>query len=575
MKKYNLILLLFVALVGCTIDDYNQPSDFSKPQVFTTGIYNISASTIANSIPISIDDFSSLTDVSQGVVSRYWVIENGTRFLNSEFTRKDSLDLARFIDPELGNIHWKDVVHVLFQEEGETTVTLKNKFNKAVSLYGNDAVQTTDGLWELTTVFKYDVYAKLNAEASVKNLEDGKEVILAANQNPSIDNTSGFTTITIEAGSKLTFKDLTTIGRPSDRIWDFKGGQPATSTEIEQVVTYNRVGEYTAILTVSRAKKGNKTLRYSEQTKAIPVIVKVIPSTKPFTINGNAFAVADTDNIPGTKNIAFRVNGILESFTGLTNNFSVNVVNGSFNQNFTVTSAKVSSTDETMIELELAQPILNSDTVKLSYNGTAIKAIDDRQLLPFTNATVSPLLINYLANAFNPSFEEASQSSTTGAQSYTHFVVGNNLSQITNADGSLYAARSTEKASDGSASMKYNLVLPLITTQGYFGLINNTVSNSNIPTGDYKLTFDVFIESGNFMGIFNAIQGASSSPSGVGIPFNTPATGEWFTLERTFSVNGTLGGNVVFNVRNADNSGVTGTQVFYIDNLKVLKVETR
>ena len=578
MKKYSLIvLLILVALISCNIDDYSQPSSFTKPQVFTPSIFNINASTINNTIPISIDDFSSLSDVSQGVVSRSWIIEEGSRFLKPEFTRKDSLNFAAFIDPEIGTTNWRDVVHVLFQETGETTVTLKNKFEKEVSLFGNDAVQTSDGLWQLTTVFKYDVYAKLNAEASVKNEEDGTEVILNASQNPSVDNTSGFTTITIEAGSNLTFTDLTTIGRPSDRNWDFVGGQPDTSLETEQIVTYNRVGEYTAALTVKRAKKGNKTLRYTEQTKALPVIIKVIPSTKPFTINGNAFAVDDADGQPGTKQIAFRVNGILESFTGLENTFSVNVVNNAFDQDFVVTSAKVSDSDETLIELELAEPVLNTDTVTLSYSGTGITAIDERQLLTFTDAIVEPLLINLLTDNLNPSFENpATNDRWANADGYRLFIGGgNNLDDAKNTDGTPFLNRSEERASDGSASLKFDAILPYETNIGFVGLSNILFKNAEIPAGDYKLSYDLYYVEGDFAGLFTRIFG--STPDIEVMNFNAPGLGEWFTVERDLTLgSGGITGNAVFNFRdNNENSALTGRQTFYMDNIKVIANETR
>ncbi|ANW96610.1 hypothetical protein AXE80_10125 [Wenyingzhuangia fucanilytica] len=588
MKKYSLIILLsLMALVGCNVDDYTEPANFSAPLVFTPSIFNINESSIANNIPISIDDFSSLSDISQGVVSRTWVIEDGANFLNSEFTRKDSVNLDRFIDNKLGTSSQTKLVHVLFQKAGETTVTLKNKFEKEVSFLGNDAVQGEDGLWELSTVFKYDVYQRLNAEASVKNEEDGTEVFLTQSQHPSTDDTSNFTTITIEAGSNLTFKDLTTVGRPSDRVWDFDGGQPETSTEEEQVVTYNRIGEYTTNLTVSRAKLGNNTLRYSEQTKAIPVIIKVIPSTKPFTINGNAFAVNDGSSAPGTKQIAFRVNGILEPFTGVENDFSVNVVNGTFNQNFNVVSAQVSSTDETLIELELSEAVLNSDTIKLSYNGTGITAIDARVLNAFTDETVEPLIINYLTSNVNPGFENpATNDLWANADGYRLFIpAGNNASgnnqiaNATNPGGGLYLSRSTDRASEGSASMKFDAVLPFESGISFLGLSNVLFQNAEIPAGVYSFKFDLYYEPGTTMGgVFTRIFG--STPDIETMSFNAPGTGQWFTVEREINVGaGGITGNAVFNFRNGgpgnENDGVTGRQTFYIDNFQVVAKENR
>ncbi|WP_303317302.1 hypothetical protein Q4Q34_01525 [Flavivirga abyssicola] len=578
MKKYSLIiLLLIVALISCNIDDYDQPSDFSKPQLFTPDVFNLSENNIGNTIPISINDFSSLSDVSQGVVSRSWMIEEGSRFLMPDFTRKDSLNLADFIDPELGSSNGKDIANVLFQKAGETTVTLKNRFKEEVSLLGNDAVQTTDGLWELTTVFQYDVYNYLNAEASIFDEETLETYLLAADQNPSINDTSGFTTITIEAGSRLDFKDLTTIGRPSGRTWNFDGGQPDTSEEEEEEVTYNRTGDYLVTITSMRDNI-RQSLRYSEQTKALPFIINVIPSTKPFVINGNAFALNDNSSEPGTKIIAFRVNGVLESFTDLENDFSVNVVNGAINLDIDVVSAEVSSVDETMIELVLAEPVLNSDTITLSYSGSAITSIDERILTPFTDAVVEPLFINLLTGNVNPSFENpASNARWANADGYRLFIGnGNQLVNAQNTDGTPFLDRSTERASDGSASMKFNAILPYETGIGFIGLSNILFRNADIPAGEYQLTYDLYYEPGTtFAGLFTRIFGATSEIEVMN--FNPPATGEWFTVKRNITLgSGGITGNAVFNFRdNNENAAITGRQTFYIDNFKVIAVESR
>ncbi|WP_271784146.1 hypothetical protein [Aquimarina algiphila] len=576
MKKYSLILLLFSILISCDKDDAEILSDNTKPQLFTPSIFDLNETSIENAVPIAINNFSSISDVSQGVVSRTWLLQEGSRYLLPTFERQDSLNLAPFIDPDLGLTNGNEVVHVLFQKEGETTVNLKNRFNKPVSFLGNDAVQKGNGLWELSTTIMYDVYANLNAEASVSN-EDETEVfgILTASQNPSEDNTSGFTTVNIEAGSSLIFSDLTTIGRPDGRMWEFDGGTPQTGEEEKQLVTYNKLGNYTANITSIRNKRGN-SLNAQEQTKTIPLIINVIPSTQPYIISGNAMSLNDDDGIAGTNIISFRVNGEIEPFTGAESNFTVNVKNVGFDQNFTVNSAKISSGDATVIELTLSQPILNSDTVTLSYNGDSITSIDSRTLTTFTGIPVDALNLNLFSNASNPSFENAVDNDrNVNSQGYNLFVgAGNNLDNARNADGSLFIDRSTEMSSDGNASLKFNAIMPFENGIGFLSLSNTILSNSAIPPGDYKLTFDVFIEDGSdFDAIFSVIQ--QGIPRTELAPFNAPGTGQWFTVERNFSNANTLDGNLIFNFRNQDNVGVVGRQVFYIDNLQIIDLEPR
>ncbi|GAA4238753.1 hypothetical protein GCM10022291_30450 [Postechiella marina] len=575
MKKYSLIILVLLAIVSCNIDDYDRLSEITKPELFTPSIYNLTETSINNAVPIAINSFSSVSDASQGVISRHWTIEEGSKYLLPTFTRKDSLNLEPFIDSDIGLSNWTEIVHVLFQKEGETTITLKNTFDKAVSFLGNDAVQNNDGLWELTTTLTYDVYAELNAEASVSNA-DNTEVLatLSSNQNPNKDNTNGFQTITIEAGSNLTFTDLSTIGRPSGRLWEFEGATPNSSEEEQQVVTFNRLGSYTVNLTTIRDKRGN-SLHATEQTKTLPVIIEVIPSTQPYIISGEANAEIDGNDDAGTNIISFRVNGEIEPFNGGETDFTVNVVNTGFNQDFEVQSVNINNADPTIIELTLAQPILNSDTVTLSYNGTIIKSIDSRTLNTFSSISVNALNLNLMTNASNPSFENAVDNDRqVNAQGYNLFVGGggNNLDNARNADNSLFLNRSTERSSDGNASLKFNAIMPM--APGFVSLSNTILSNSAIPAGDYKLTFDVFIEDGsNFNAIFSVIQ--QGTPRTQLAPLNAPATGEWFTVERNFSNAGTLGGNLIFNFRNQDNNGITGRQTFYIDNIQIIAIEAR
>ncbi|MBC3759199.1 hypothetical protein H7U19_12330 [Hyunsoonleella sp. SJ7] len=575
MKKISIILLVIIC-IGCTAkDDFKVLSDYAKAEIFTPSLFTINENSIARPIPIDINNFSSVIDASQGVISRSWTIEEGSKYLMPTFERKDSLNLTPFIDPELGLTNGSETVHVLFQQPGETTVTLRNRFDRPVSFFGTDAVEQADGLWLLITQLTYDVYADLNTEATISNADDTQVLAtLSSSQNPSSDDTSGFTNITIEAGESLTFTDVTTIGRPDERIWNFEGGTPETGTEEKQVVTFNRLGEYLVELTTLRDRRGT-ALDDAEQTKTLPAIITIIPSTKPYEIAGNAKAIDDEDVSAGTTIIQFNVNGEIDEVSDVEGDFVVNVQNVGFNQNFTVTSTRKSNDDSTAIELILDQPILNSDTVTLSYSGTGITSIDSRTLLPFSDVPVDPVNKNLLTNASNPSMENSIDNDrNVNTQGYFLFVGGggNNLDNARNTDGSLQINRSTERASDGDASIKFDAEMPL--GAGFLSMSNTIISNSAIPVGDYKLTFDVFIEDGsNFNAIFNVIQ--QGTPRTQLVSLNAPGTGEWFTIEREFSNGAILGGNIIFNFRNQDNPGITGRHVFYIDNLQVIALEPR
>ncbi len=62
------------------------------------------------------------------------------------------------------------------------------------------------------------------------------------------------------AGGTIQFNDISG-GNPTSRLWTFEGGNMATSTEPNPVVTYNQPGEYNVSLYVSNAIGGNQLVR--------------------------------------------------------------------------------------------------------------------------------------------------------------------------------------------------------------------------------------------------------------------------------------------------------------------------
>ncbi|WP_299184118.1 hypothetical protein [uncultured Aquimarina sp.] len=572
MKKYIfLISILLTSFLGCNKDDGNF-TEFSKPELFTPALGTINEETLQNPIPIAIGDFSSIADVSQGIISRSWRIDSGMSFLNEEFTPADSLNLSQFISGGSGS---RSSVFFLFQESGSKEVNLRQVFDKEVSFAGQTAVQEGDN-WILETTFSYNVFDNLNPEAIIFNQDESIELgRLNANQNPNRDDISSFETITIEAGSSLNFRDNTTVGSPDGRTWNFSEGNPSESTEESVNVSYNRLGEYLIDITSTRDSKGN-TLNATSTTKTLPYIINVVPSSQPF-IATNAKVIDDGGILgEGSSIIELGVNGELEDFVGAEGNFTINVVNTGFNQNISLNSAVVSTTDATVIRLTLAEQVYNSDTITISYNAsTPITSVDTRTLNAFNDLSVSPVVINVLQPASNPSFETGVSNDRNGnSQGYSLFVGGggNNLDNARNTDGSLQINRSTEQSSDGNASMKFDAEMPLIA--GFLSYSNTIISNSNIPSGDFILAYDIYIEEGStFNSIFSRIVGAT--PANEVMTLDSSITDEWFTVERQFTLTDPLSGNIVFNFRNNDNPGITGRQTFFLDNIRVLVVENR
>lgn len=60
-------------------------------------------------------------------------------------------------------------------------------------------------------------------------------------------------TTAICSGKTIAFKDVS-LGLPTSRVWTFEGGTPATSTDLNPVVTYNSSGKFKVTLEVTNSK---------------------------------------------------------------------------------------------------------------------------------------------------------------------------------------------------------------------------------------------------------------------------------------------------------------------------------
>lgn len=72
---------------------------------------------------------------------------------------------------------------------------------------------------------------------------------------------------TTHAGGTIQFNDISG-GNPTSRLWTFEGGNMATSTEPNPIVTYNQPGEYNVSLYVSNTIGGNQLVRQDYITVA-------------------------------------------------------------------------------------------------------------------------------------------------------------------------------------------------------------------------------------------------------------------------------------------------------------------
>lgn len=147
MKKILIIIssLLLLLSIGCTKDETDRTtfSDFT----WYTSIPNGLAYTVKAGENISF------IDLSQGMLSHEWTIQEGNFYLSPKFVK--GTNLTPYIIPNKGLVTNDTTVHVLFPVAGTFTVKLKNTYNTKVIYPGTvpiEAVQVAD-VWIAEKVF--------------------------------------------------------------------------------------------------------------------------------------------------------------------------------------------------------------------------------------------------------------------------------------------------------------------------------------------------------------------------------------------------------------------------------------
>ena len=188
-------------LVSCENNEYETPfGDFSSFKWYT------STDTQDANYVIALEKFIAFRDVSQNTVSHTWSIPTGTSLLNSKFTDKDSI-YTSFIS-ENGALNTEEkLINVLFREPGIKEIKLQNVFKDSVT----NAV-LVGGKWKVDQIFTIEVFD--NIKPAFKVMNGNIEVLnITANDMVNAANSASWQKVSIEAGSQLTYIDVTTVGK--------------------------------------------------------------------------------------------------------------------------------------------------------------------------------------------------------------------------------------------------------------------------------------------------------------------------------------------------------------------------
>ncbi|WP_452228484.1 MULTISPECIES: hypothetical protein [unclassified Lacinutrix] len=565
--RITLLALSLVLFWNCDEDEYQ---DYSAPDTLSDTAWAIGVDQDAqNPFSINIDTHISFFDLSQGTASHEWQIQEGNHYLKADF-EPGSDDLVPFIDNQAGLVKTSKKAHVFFRNSGLNTVRLYNKFNEPVTYYSSEgelnAVQEGN-LWVIDTTFTFDVFAKLKPAFKVS--QDGVDILNVTEADmPTLDDINSWPTVDVEAGSSLTFTDLTTEGRPNGRSWRFAEGTPNQVGGVTAVVRFFQLGTFTGEMRSFRQAPDPQ----ATEIKLIPLKVNVIPSSQPFVFSGQL------KEDEGQK-ISFQVNGETVNFSGQEDNFTVSVTNaeaGIFNQIIPVQSVAVSSANATFIELSLAQQIYNSDTITVSYNNATdgITSTDTRVLQSFGPENVQMFFGDSVlpgGTSSWASFETAGGGVNNANASAQFFIPGG---QGNGQFGDWVWERVTTNSFDGDASMRYQLPagenIPLINLFGF-----SFSQPGGIAAGTYRVSYKVFKENSNL----NAFRMEFGNPVTHISTFDisTINNNEWVEVSQTITFDTALPASyrTTLRVVAEDNAGITGPQLLYFDDLSLVELEPR
>lgn len=574
IKILTLFFSLLFVLVSCEEKEF---ADYTAPDSLNDAGWLLGLQAFATD-PYSINQDSGLSffNLSQGTVTQEWILEEGNSYLRTGFDTNDSLPL--FIRKDVGLTLSEAKAHVFFGNSGINTVRLVNKFDKPTSPnisddYPDNVIvdeYTEDGLYVVDTKFVFDVYAHLEPAFTV--LKDDVPVLTVTEEDmPLLADSDSWPTVEIEAATGLKFVDNTTIGRPNSRTWFAPDGVPNRTGGLEPIIKFYRLGTFNA--GTMRSLRINE-LPKSQTDKIIPLKVKVVKSTQPFVFDG--VLKEDKDEV-----ISFRVNGEVQAFTGEEDNFTVHVTNSTtgFDQDIPVQSVRVSEDDSIFIQIILSAPIYNSDVVTVSYNGNGnIKSADDRSLEAFEPKTVEMHFGNSILPARAHASFEQGNGAANNAFAVKYFTGNNNIL----GGGNFAFERVTNRfypGDGGSASMKWSTPesnpLPNVNLWS-FGL----GEPEPIPAGTYVLSYYLYIEPGTTLKTFRTEFNKPEFSRQIWTGIDELPKGEWVKVTHpapftTGEITPAMNLRLTFRPHAAENAGVTGAQVMYIDNFSMVEVEPR
>ncbi|WP_066627782.1 hypothetical protein [Labilibacter marinus] len=584
MKNLNIYILL-VALLGFVAceDDYEAPYPVNDVTWYTS-MPNVTEYRIFQ------EDMMAFIDASQNPISHEWIIEEGSYFLTSDVKQGDSLHL--FIDEAQGLTSDASGINVYFSESGRKSVRLRNTFTEKVTYDGArklEAKQEGD-VWVIDTTFTVDVYGPILPAYKVcrvvvnpdGSISDGEVLLtIGADDEPNIEESDTWPSVEVEVGERLRFVDLTVdehpeFIQPDTRTWTIRNGSdPAVTTDSAANVYFSTYQYETVGLGNIISKRSASEGRYVQAQKIIPLKLKVVQSSQPFSYADGAVWTGQTE-------LALNVTGEVASLgTNPEAGFTVHVVNTSkgVDKDIAVTAVSVDASNATRMNLTLAEAIYGDDQITVSFDatGTDIVSVDERPFVSFTDASVEIPVggDNELTDNGAHSGYETGGAGLNKAFCPQYWVGGQDA---VNPEW----ARVENMQFEGEASMKYNGTLtPVRPNLGWMQMQQSV----DLAPGAYEVSHKIYIEPESTIKTIRSYVSPKTGSWPTEVSFvwdlSNVQQGEWVTIKSIASFPNQIGGSSAeqyryqFTVSAADNPGVVATdvQTFYLDDMSIVKID--
>lgn len=273
----------------------------------------------------------------------------------------------------------------------------------------------------------------------------------------------------------------------------------------------------------------------------------------------------------GAQTFAFNLTGEVGDLgASPATGFTVHVTNSkkSIDRDFVINDISVNAADATLLEVTLGEEIYADDIITIAYNeeGNTILSADEQPVKSFEAEKVAiPLSgADLLEGNSWAGFEGTAGAGAAGAFGY--WVGGDGLPW----------QRTTDLFATGVASMKYSGGFDVKPLYGMdFG------KNVDIQPGAFQITHKIYIEEGSDLKGFRTSISRKTNSWAVDVDavwdVENVARGEWVTVKQIINIpvaiNSTDVMRYTYTIEAGLNSGVTGDQTFYLDDMGITKVD--